>query len=379
MKRRIVVKVGTAVLTDKNGKLRKEFIKNLVKQICFIQDKGFEPILVTSGAIATGKEKIDLISHLDLNEIGKSLKEKQALASIGQSHLMQIYCKYFEKHKRLVAQILLTRDDLSDRKRYINIRNTIFTLLNNKIIPIINENDTVSVDEIKFGDNDLLSSLVASKVEAQYLVIITDVEGFFIKENNKRKLVREITRITPDLFQYAKQSQRVYSTGGMITKLHAAQITMVSGIKLYIVSGEIPNVLMRIINNENPGTLIYPQQKRILSKKRWIAFGTRIKGRIIVDKGAKDVLIRKGKSLLPVGVKAVVGEFKLGDTVSIVDEEGCEFARGLTYYPSKDILKIKGKKSSEIEEILGKKDYDEIIHRDNLVVILNEQNVNNKK
>ncbi len=364
MKKRVVIKIGTSVLTKPSGVINEVTIERIVDDVAELLNSGAEAIIVTSGAIGAGLGRLKLQ--------GRTIREKQALASIGQSHLMGIYEKFFRKHNRLVAQVLLTSDDLAQRQRYLNARNTLLTLLSLDVVPVVNENDTVAVEEIKFGDNDRLSALVASKVEADQLVILTDVDGFFSADphaENKVKLIKEVEEITPELEEKASGSGTLRGTGGMVTKLEAAKIATASGITMYIANGNREGVLKKIWNGENPGTKFLPAKERIVSRKRWIAFDTRIEGKIAVDEGAKEALLKRGKSLLPSGISSVEGRFDTGGCVAIVDSEGKEFARGLTSYSSDEIEKIKGKKSSEIEKTLGYKDYDEVVHRDNLVIL----------
>jgi len=271
-----------------------------------------------------------------------------------------------------VAQVLLTSDDLAQRQRYLNARNTLLTLLSLGVVPVVNENDTVAVEEIKFGDNDRLSALVASKVEADQLVILTDVDGFFSADpraEKKVKLIKEIEAITPELEEKASGRGTQRGTGGMVTKLEAARIATASGITMYIVNGNKEKVLKKIWEGENPGTKFLPGKAKIISRKRWIAFDTRIEGKVAVDEGAREALLKRGKSLLPSGISRVEGRFSTGACVAVIDMEGKEFARGLTSYSSDEIEKIKGKKTSQIETTLGYKDYDEVIHRDNLVIL----------
>ncbi|MFQ5867029.1 MAG: glutamate 5-kinase [bacterium] len=364
MKKRIVIKIGTTVLTKPSGVINEVTIKRIVDDVAELLNSGAEAIIVTSGAIGAGLGRLKLQ--------GRSIREKQALASIGQGHLMSIYEKFFRKHNRLVAQVLLTSDDLAQRQRYLNARNTLLTLLGLGVVPVVNENDTVAVEEIKFGDNDRLSALVASKVEADQLLILTDVDGFFSADpraERKVKLIKEVESITPELEEKASGRGSQRGTGGMVTKLEAAKIATASGITMYVANGNRKEVLKKIWNGENPGTKFLPAKEKIVSRKRWIAFDTKMEGKIAVDEGARDALLRRGKSLLPSGISSVEGRFNPGACVAVVDMEGKEFARGLTSYSSDEIEKIKGKKSSQIEKTLGYKDYDEVIHRDNLVVL----------
>ena len=364
--KRIVLKIGTRVLTDSDCILDERRISDIVKDLISLIDSGNQIILVTSGAIGAGLGRLKKKSHT------LSLRQKQALASIGQSHLMGIYDRAFGRYGKTVAQLLLTADDMDNRLRYLNARNTILTLLDIGVIPIINENDTVAVEEIKFGDNDRLSAIVATKVEADIFVILTDVDGFFSqspKKNRSVQLIREVKEITPELEKIAGGSGSEQGTGGMITKLEAAKIATSVGIKTYIANGNREGVLKEILAGENPGTLFLPSSGKMLSRKRWLAFGSRSKGKITVDDGAKAALLERGKSLLPSGIVNVKGKFDAGESVSIVDLKDNEFARGLTYYSSGDIQKIKGIKTDQMEKVLGYRGNEEVVHRNNLVLI----------
>lgn len=370
--KRIVIKVGSSLLTEKNG-LNLKRIEEIVDQLASLQKKNKEIILVTSGAIASG------MGRLKLKKL-TTMPQKQAAAAIGQNLLMGIYERLFKKRGCLVAQILLTSEDIENRERYLNARNTLLTLLNYKAIPIVNENDTVAVDEIKFGDNDTLSALVASKVEADLLILLTDTKGLYTVDPRRREaglthaplraagFIEEVSEITPQLEKMASGPGTRRGTGGMGTKLQAAKIVRSSGIAMVIADGRIENVLLRLLAGEHLGTLFLPKT-RLKSRKRWIAFGVILKGKIRVDEGAQEAIFKRGKSLLPSGITEVKGRFSIGDGVSIIDEENREFARGIVSYSSSEIEKIMGKKTQKIEKILGYKDYDEVIHRDNLVIL----------
>ncbi|MFW6133986.1 MAG: glutamate 5-kinase [Elusimicrobiota bacterium] len=358
---RIVIKIGTRLLTKTSGVLDEKNISRLVKEIGELLDKGIEVIIVSSGAIGAG------CGSLKCKPQNLSLREKQAAASIGQTDLINSYRNSFSKQKRVVGQILVTAQDFARRRSYLNIRNTIFTLLKMKVVPIINENDTVAVEEIKFGDNDHLAAVITSKVDADKFIILTDVDGLITSEG---KLIKQINKIDKKTEQHAGTKGSEFGVGGMISKIKAAKITAQGcGIDTYIANGREKGVLSEIINNGNPGSLFKGQAKDVSQKKRWIAFGTSPSGSIVLDKGAVEALINRNSSLLSVGISKVKGEFKQGDSVDCVDEQGNLIARGLVNYNSDDIEKIKGKKSSQIDDILGYKDYDEIIHRDNLVLL----------
>ena len=367
--KRIVIKVGSMILTSKNFRLDKAWIKNLVAQIAALINKDIEVILVTSGAIGAGMGMLSLDLRPGL------LPQQQAAAAIGQGQLMKIYDTFFKHHNILSAQILLTREDLSNRKRYLNAKNTLFTLLSYRAVPIINENDTVSVDEIKFGDNDKLSALVANLMQAELLIILSDVDGLYAtapkrKEfRKKRDIISIVEEIGPRTEKMARVSISKLGTGGMVSKIEAAKICSTAGVSCIVANGRAPDILRRILDGENIGTLFLPKKKQLLAKKRWIGFSAKISGQISVDQGAKQALISKKRSLLPKGIVKIRGTFAVGDTVSILDAENKEFGRGLTSYSSEELAKIKGYKSDQIKTILGYKYYDEVVHRDNLVIL----------
>lgn len=365
MNLRIVVKVGTSLLTDGSGNLNCEFIQSLCDDLSSLKKQGKEIILVTSGAIVAGRAM--------LKGVAQNLREKQAAAAIGQVRLMQVYEQEFEKKNILIGQVLLTREDLEERNRYLNARNTLLTLLNLGAIPIINENDTVAVEEIQVGDNDTLSAIVAAKINADYLTILTDVEGLYTDDptkNKNAKFISEVREITPEIEILAgKNPAGERGTGGMLTKIEAAKIATRSGVTMVIAQGKKDKVVSRILKGEKIGTKFLPHEEGLKARERWIAFGMKVKGKIYIDSGAVEALVKKGKSLLPSGISSVEGKFQVGDMISIFSPQAKEIARGLTYYSAEEIERIKGKKSQEIESILGRKDYDEIIHRDNLVIL----------
>jgi glutamate 5-kinase len=287
---------------------------------------------------------------------------------------MHLYEEIFRKKQVAVAQVLLTESDMNDRRRYLNARTTLLRLLDLKVIPIINENDTVAVDELKIGDNDTLSARVASKVDADLLVILTDVDGLFDRDPRKSKqakLIPLVEKVTSELAESAAGAGSILGTGGMVTKLAAARIATASGVTMYIVNGNQPNILLRVTKNESVGTRFLPQKRRKLTaRERWIAYGGSSTGnRIRVDIGAKQAILKSGKSLLPSGIIAVEGKFNPGDVVQIADPDGFEFARGLVNYTAEEVNRIKGLKSAQVKSILGYKYYDEVIHRDNLVLL----------
>ena len=366
MQKRLVIKVGSNILTDKKEGLDTKRISALAKDISVLHDKGYEVVVVSSGAVAAGMTK------LGLTEKPKDIKLKQAAAAVGQSRLMWAYERSFAEFGKKVAQVLLTRDDFSDRKRYINSKNTIITLLSYRVIPIINENDTVSTDEIKFGDNDNLASLVANIVESEQLIILSDVEGLYTedpRQSSKARLIEFVDEITPEILKKAGGAGSMAGTGGMYSKVLAAKKAASHGIVVHIISGKREGLLLSLIAGEHSGTLFRPNSDKMSSRKGWIAFGSRSKGSIMIDDGAVKALLEGGKSLLPSGIVEVEGGFDTGDAIHCLDRKGNRIAKGLTNYSSSEIEKIKGKKSSDIEKILGYKYSEEVIHRDNLALL----------
>jgi glutamate 5-kinase len=362
---RLVVKVGTSTITHATGKLDLGQMEKLVREISDVANSGKDVLLVTSGAIGAG------MSRLGLDKRPATLPGKQAMAAVGQGLLMQIYEKLFSEYGQTVAQVLLTREDLNDRRRFLNSRNTLLTLLDYGVIPIINENDTVAVEEIRVGDNDTLSALVSGLVGADLLIILSDVDGVFTADpriDPEARVLTEIRDITPKLWDAAGGAGSSRGTGGMVTKLEAARITTASGGAMVIANGREQGVIGRILSGEPLGTLFHQQDHALQGRKRWIAFYQRPRGRVIIDQGAQQALVNMGKSLLPVGVVDVEGDFAPGDVVRVVDEKGLELARGLVNYSSSELVKIKGLSTQKVEELLGYRDYDEVIHRDNLAL-----------
>lgn len=364
--RRIVVKVGGSLLVGE-GEPDLSFIQELVDSVVdLIRDKK-EVVIVSSGAIALGKRELGVADKI---EDPGAIPSKQALASIGQTKLIDLYSIFFKKYNLHVGQILLSAQDLSQRLTYLNARNTILTLLKIGAVPVVNENDTVAVEEIKFGDNDTLSALVAGLVNADLLIIISDVEGFYThdpKKNPEAKLIFSVENIDEEVEKMANGSCAEGRVGGMKTKIEAAKIATHSGIHVIIGGGK--DFLRALFRGEEVGTLFFSSKNKLQARKKWIAYGSRVKGKIVVDEGAKKALLYQGKSLLPVGIIKIMGEFYPGDPVSLLDSKGKEFARGITYYSSKELERIKGAHTREIEKRLGYKYYDEAVHRDNLVVL----------
>ncbi len=364
---RIVIKVGSAVLTDSEQGLDHGRIERLVSDMASIMSRGIEVILVSSGAIAAGLAKLGLKKTKNM-----PLSLKQASAAIGQSGLMWAYEKTFASHGLKVAQVLLTREDLSNRTRFLNARNTIQTLLHYGVIPIINENDTVSVDEIKFGDNDNLSGMVVHLADAALLIILSDIDGLYTadpKLDPSAVLIPLVEKITAEVERGAGDAHTTAGTGGMRSKLLTAKKVAAYGVPMVIVNGKRAGVLQGLLDGKEVGTLFLPRQKRQVSRKHWIAYTVSTKGRIVIDDGGREALVNKGKSLLPGGIIKVEGNFKIGDCVTCVDRHGNAFARGLVKYSSSDLERIQGLKTAQIASVLGHKDYDEVIHRDDLVIL----------
>jgi glutamate 5-kinase len=362
--KRVVVKAGSGILTTKAG-LNRKVINGLTIDICALRNKGIEVILVSSGAIASGLKKVGLTRRPE------SISQQQAVAAIGQSSLMMAYEKAFGRRGQKVAQILITRDDLNHRGRYLNARNTVFTLLTWKIVPIINENDTVVVDEIKFGDNDNLSAMVTNMTESQLLVNLTDIDGLYHKDprtNRDARLIRVVEKVDREVMRYASSIPGFLGTGGMASKIRAAQKVALGGTPTIIANGLKPGILKKIFNGQEVGTLFMPQEVALRGRKHWIVFTKSPKGEIIIDRGAERALLKGGKSLLPSGIQEVRGRFSVGDSVVLLDGHNQELAVGMVNYHSGDIKKIMGLKSTEIESRLGYKHDDEVIHRDNLVI-----------
>jgi glutamate 5-kinase len=364
--RRIVVKVGSSILASVEKGLHYEVFSNLIKEISELKRQGYEIVMVSSGAIAAGMEKLGYKTR------PQSITQKQATAAVGQGRLMNIYENYFSRYQQMVAQILLTHDDLSHRRRFLNARNTLLTLLELGIIPIINENDTVVVDEIKFGDNDNLSALITNLIEADLLIILTDIDGIFDADprlNPHAKFIPLVEDIDVAIGEVAAETTSEMSVGGMVSKIQAAQKASCFGIPTVVACGTKKEVLHQILKGKEIGTLILPKAEGLSSRKHWIAFNLKPQGEVIMDDGAKKAIVQRGKSLLPSGVVKVRGSFDRGDPVSCVGPRGKEFARGLVNYSTSELEKIKGLRTEQIEQVLGYKYSDEVIHRDDLVVL----------
>jgi glutamate 5-kinase len=364
--KRIVVKVGSSILASPEKGLHFEVFSNLAKEISELKRQGYEIVLVSSGAIAAGMEKLGYKTR------PQSITQKQATAAVGQSRLMNIYEQYFSRSQQMVAQILLTHDDLSHRRRFLNARNTLFTLLELGIIPVINENDTVVVDEIKVGDNDNLSALITNLIGADLLVILTNIEGLCEanpKFNPNARCIPLVEDIDMDLGGIIGDTEGQWSVGGMVSKIQAAKKASHFGIPTVIASGTKKEVLHQILKGKEIGTLILPKAEALSSRKHWIAFNLKPQGDVVVDEGAKKAIVQRGKSLLPSGVAKIKGNFDRGDLVSCIGPQGKEFARGIVNYSTPELEKIRGLRSDKIEQVLGYKYSDEVIHRDDLVVL----------
>lgn len=363
---RVVIKVGSQVLSSAEG-IEDKRVDGLARDLAALHDKKKEIILVSSGAVAAG------LTRLGHKERPKTIPQKQALAAVGQIRLMAIYEKCFSRFGKNVAQLLLTHDDLANRRRYINARHTLQTLLESSIIPVVNENDTVAVEEMKFGDNDHLSSLVATLIGADLLVILSDVDGVYDRDprlHKEAELIPLITDIKASVRKLGGQSLSSYGTGGIASKIGAAEKAAAAGIPTFIANGLKAGILPKVFNpKEETGTLVVPKKGRLASRKHWIAYNLKPAGEIVVDQGAHDAVAQKGKSLLPSGLREVRGAFGVGECVRCLDPKGREFARGLVNYSAQELNQIKGLHTSKVEEVLGYKAYDEIIHRDDLVLL----------
>ena len=364
--KRCIIKIGSAMLTGNGRGLDTGAIAGWVEQVVQLLHKGIKPILVSSGAVAEGMQR------LGWKQRPHALYELQAAAAVGQMGLVQAYESQFQRHGIHTAQVLLTHDDLSDRRRYLNARSTINALLHFGVVPVINENDTVATDEIKFGDNDSLAALVANLAVADLLILLTDQQGLYSKDprhHGDAQLIQQAHANDGSLDVMVTGSAGNLGRGGMQTKLRAARLAARSGAATIIASGSVDNVIQRVIAGENIGTLLLPDQEPLVARKQWLAGHLQSRGKLVLDDGAIKVLRESGRSLLPVGVTAVEGYFNRGEVVSCCDTKGKEVARGLVNYNAEESRKIRGRPSKEIESILGYVDEPELIHRDNLVLM----------
>ncbi len=365
-----VVKVGTRVLSHPDGTLDLHQIERLADQLNELHESGRKVVLVSSGAVGAG------LSQLGLSRRPADLAQLQAIAAVGQTKLIEAYDRTLRKHGRHAAQVLLTADDLHDRTRYLNVRNTLLALLELGAIPIINENDTVAVDELMttFGDNDRLAALVTNLLRAPLLIILSDVEGLYDGNpaDSQSRVIRTVKKIDDAILSLACGGATVLSKGGMASKLKAARMATSAGENVIIASGRQPDVLTRILGGEPLGTAFLAQGKSVTPWKRWIGFSVQPHGRLHLDDGAREAISRRGRSLLAIGIVSAEGEFVKGDAVALCDGHGHEFARGLTNYSAREIQQIRGLRSGEIGGVLGHCPYEEVIHRDNMVVIETE-------
>ena len=362
--RRVVVKVGSNVLTEDQG-LNLKAIRSISGQICGLIDGGREVILVSSGAMASGVKKIGLDKRPD------EIPKRQAVAAVGQAGLIMEYEKAFARDHKQVAQILLTGDDLNNRQRYLNARNAILMLLSWHVVPIVNENDTVMIEEIQFGDNDNLAAMITLLLDADILINLTDIDGLYTKDpraNPDASLIPVVSTISKDIIRFAGEIPGALGTGGMLSKIRAARKVTAAGIPMVIANGNRPDILKKIFSDQEPGTFFVPKTKKLKSRKCWIAFTLKPKGILMVDDGAAAAIMKRGKSLLPSGIVGVEGDFGVGAPVEFKKGDRETLGTGLVNYSSTDIRKIMGLKSSQIKERLGYKLYDDVIHRDNLAI-----------
>jgi len=364
--RRVVIKIGSSVLTDSAININFNAFASIVDQIAWIKENGIEPVIVSSGAIAIGMRKIGL------KQQPQSIPLKQAAAAVGQSGLMENYERFFKEKNLKIGQVLLTNLILKERPLFLNARNTLFALLELGIIPIINENDSVVVDEIKLGDNDNLATITTNLVEADLLIILTDQDGLFEADPQTKKdarLIPLIKKIDKKIESLASTRKSAHGVGGMETKIAAAKNATAYGIPVVMANGRVHGILEAIFRGKEVGTLFLPQTSKLKSRKHWIAFTLKPRGKLFIDQGAEEALLKKGKSLLAIGITKAEGDFQFGDSVSILNQHQKEIARGLANYSSLEIKRIKGAPTKEIERILGYKYYDEVINRDDLVVL----------
>ena len=364
--KRVVIKVGSAVLTGEDG-LLPEIIGNIARQIAFLQSTGREVILVTSGAVAAGRKRLGVVKTAH-----EELRVKQAMAATGQGLLMQAYEQAFAGFNQPVAQVLLTHADLSHRGRYLNVRNTILTLFEFGVVPIINENDTVSAEELRFSDNDTLGALISNMIGADLFIILTDVDSLYTGhplEDPDARPIYTVASITREIEAMAGHSTSQLGTGGMMAKIRAARMVSACGGASFIGPGRHPEILQALFGGELIGTFFLPGKGKLNRRKHWIAYVLKPQGFLVIDDGARRALTSGGKSLLPSGVTEVRGSFAVGAPVHCLDREGRVIAAGLSNYAASDIERIRGCKTHEIETILGGKDHDEVIHRDNLVLL----------
>ena len=363
---KIVIKLGSSIVTNDGDGLDEKCLSSLIKQISILNSQNKKVILVSSGAIAAGLRK------LGVKRRPKVLSELQSAAAVGQMDLVRVYEELFSDNNLISAQILLTHSDLSDRKRYLNARSTIFNLIKNNVIPVINENDTVASEEIRFGDNDSLAAMVANLIEADLLVLLTDQDGLFSSDprgDNNAKLIRHSYVDDKNLNDLASGTKSTIGTGGMATKILAARRAALSGAHTIIASGKRNNILVDLSNDEDIGTFLQSREVKLVARKKWLADNLKSNGKIYIDQGAEKALIHKGKSLLAAGVTKVIGTCDRGEVIQCVNESGHEILKGLVNYNSEEVKKIIGVSSDKIESILGYVNESSLIHRDNMIII----------
>jgi len=370
---RIVVKFGTSLLTGGSDRLNQDIMSHLVTQVAKLHEQGLEPIIVSSGAIASGRHKLGLTRKV------KGIPFKQVLASVGQGRLMNVYEQLFGQHNITVAQALLTKSDLSDRAGYLNARNTLLGLLDLRVVCIVNENDVVAIDEIKeakFGDNDNLSAMVANLVDADLLMILTDIAGLYTADPHhdpNARLISQVKKIDSDIERLVASTAGSLGTGGMATKVEAARLATASGVNVIIADGREPDVILKLVSGEATGTHFLPKTSKMESRKRWILSGLSTRGKLVIDAGAALALRKQNRSLLSAGIQKAEGTFQHGDIVAIYDTGGTYLGCGITNYSSSDISIIKGAHSRKIASLLSLDYGPEVVHRNNLALLEREE------
>jgi len=367
--RRIVVKIGTSLIAGSNSHLNQEVMSRLVSQVAQLHRQGLELLIVSSGAIAAGRNRLGIIKER------RGVPFKQMLASVGQSRLMNVYEQLFDQHNITIAQALLTKSDLTDRAGYLNARNTLLSLMELKVICIVNENDVVAIDEIreaKFGDNDNLSAMVANLIDADLLLILSDISGLYTADPHydpDARLIPQVDRINSEIERLVTDKTGEFGTGGMITKIEAAKLATASGVAVIIADGREPDIILKLVSGKEIGTRFTPITSKLESRQRWMLSGLSTRGKLVVDSGAALALKNQNRSLLAAGITQIEGEFQRGDIVDIYDPLGSRLGCGITNYSSVDINAIKGVHSKKIASMLGYDYGSEVVHRNNLVVL----------
>jgi glutamate 5-kinase len=373
-RRRPVLKFGTSTLTGGTDDLSLAKLADLVEQVAFLHRDGLQPVIVSSGAVAAGRQR------LNIGHNRKDVSVKQMLAAVGQSRLMHLYDQFFEFHGITTAQVLVTRGDINERGGYLNTRMTLLGLCERGVVPIVNENDVVASDELKLGDNDTLSALVANLIDADVLVLVSDIAGLYTADpasDPGAQLLQEVTAVTPEIEAFAGGSRSSLGTGGMWTKIAAAKLATASGTEVHIVDGREREVLLRVLRGEDVGTRFLARTDTLEGRKRWLLSGLSHAGRLVVDVGAAHALLQRNASLLPAGVTAVEGTFERGDSVDIVGVDNRVVARGIVNYPSEDVARLRGRRSGEIEAVLGYSYGNHVVHRNDLVCFTGQETSSN--